>query len=124
MLSIVKQVKSTIAKDGTKLGDFVLLIGKTPMYGRVVEINKRFAGPRHYSVNDGTIKVGEELGSMVTIERVLNIDMTKPKRTSKASTIYSEDYIVVDKDFVNQVFRNLNDMIGYVKVINEQEGLI
>jgi hypothetical protein len=113
-----------VAKDGTKLGDFVLLMGKSPMYGRVVEIEKRTAtGSWHYLVRRGDVKVGGEIDSILTIERVLNLDFTKPKRVSKARSYYSDDYVVIDREFIKKAFRQLNDTAAYVKMINEQEGL-
>lgn len=120
---MLEQKKDTTAKDGTKLGDFVLLMGKTPMYGRVIEIERIFVLKNHYLVNQGDMKAGEEFDSSLVVERVLNLDLTKPKRISKATVLYTEDYVAVDKDFVKKAFRDLNDMIGHVKMMNEQEGL-
>ena len=66
---------------------------------------------------------GEEIDSYLTVERILNIDLTTPRK-SRARVQYSDDYVVVDKEFVKNAFRKLNDMIVYVKTINEQEKSI
>jgi len=121
---MINEQSDTFAKDGTKLGDFVLLMGSTPMYGRVTHIKRKFVKKNRYNNYQKGTKVGDELDSTLTVERILNLDLTKPKRTSRAIVRWPRYYVAIDKEFVKKTFRKLNNAVAYVRMINEQEGLI
>lgn len=123
----MKYQDTTTSKSGIKVGDFILATKSSAMYGRVIKIRRRFATAGDwcvkYQYGKNRVKVGDEISSILTVKKILGLNMIKPKRKSQAS-VEDDKAIVIDKVFVSLLFKELNDTIVYVKMVSEQEGLI
>ena len=115
-----------VSKIGIEVGAFVLAVKANSMYGRVVQIQRRFVTAADWCVRyphgKNKVMAGDEISSMLTVQKIFNLDMNEPKRKSRSS-IDDDRVIVIDKDFISLLFKKLNDTIAYVKMINEQEEI-
>jgi len=117
-----KTVNAKSTADGLELGDLVLVYSKTPMYGKVIKIVRRYAVENDYQVKWKRAKVGEEMAPAITVERVLNIDLTPPSRKSRTTLWYGE-FKKVDRQFILKMFKKVNDTLAYIKMLKERENL-
>lgn len=116
---MVRQAEDTSTTDGLEIGDLILAYSKTPMYGRVVKIYRRWAEKNDYYLGRSGIKEGDELGAHIVVERILNMDLTDPKRKSQA-TLYHNEYTKVDREFILKMFHKINDTLAYSKLLKER----
>ena len=113
-----------VSKIGIEVGAFVLAVKANSMYGRVVRIQRRFATGAcvRYQHGKNKVRAGDEMSSILTVQKILNLDMNEPKRKSR-SLVEDDKIIVIDKDFISLLFIKLNNTAAYVKIINEQEEI-
>ena len=119
----MKQVKAKVSEKGYKIGDFILV--DSGKFGRITKMIKWVLDEQDYQVKRGVAKAGDIANRYfpITIQTILTSRFERPKRKS-SSQIYEYQIVrKVDKAFVKKIFKNLNDMIVYVKMINEQEEI-
>lgn len=116
-----------ISKSGIEIGDFVLMNKSNGYYGRVVMITKRIYDKNDWYVKYGRhgkkkINAGDEAASTLTVVKIINMDLSQPKRKSKTS-IDDDKAIRITKEFISKMFKKLNDTLAMVRMTNEQEGI-
>jgi len=110
---MTKRVEANSLPDGLELGDLVLILNKSPAYSRVVKIVRIYAEDGDWMVRDKRHAVGDELTPHISVERVMNVDLTKPNRRFVSVLMYPGEYKKVDREFIKQIFRDINDELAY-----------
>ena len=108
------------AHDVFEVGDFVALKNKSGYY-MIYEMEKHLAEEGDYWVRWRKFKVGETVRVSVKILKLLNADLSKPKRTKSSS--YLSRLVKIDRDFIKSMFKKLNDTLMMTVVFKERGEL-
>ena len=114
---------SNTSRDGFNVGDFILIGRMKPAYGRILEIYNRFGEPDDWQVRCNRVTIGEQIESEMLIDVMLNADMTERKRRSRV-TITEDRATLINREIVAVMFRKLNDLVAYCRMLSEQNGEI
>jgi len=116
----MKQVEVS-SIDGFEVGDFVLAMTKSPSYARIIKITAQEVEENDHYAKYGRYKPGDTMSTWITVERVLNLDMSESKRYK--SRVWSGELKKMDKDFIKEMFRKLNDALAKNRMLKEQEEI-
>ena len=112
----MKRVKVTSAED-FDVGDFVMLKNKS-CYGRIVKIEQATVEENDHYAKYGTHKPGDILNTKFTVEKVLDSEMDRTKKYK--STAWSWEIKKIDKEFIKDMFRKLNDELAKSRMLKER----